>query len=102
MAASFLTLVTATIVAVGSSLNYSMPRISLEFACVVAGLAILIGLPFVSGVFRFFPLVNFPPVGGRRRIAQTSKQCSRRNQNLSVLRAALLAHRVHETAVDLR
>ena len=60
--ALLLTVATATLVAIGIVLNYCVPAIPLEFACVVAGLAILIGLTFLSGLIRFFQLASFPPV----------------------------------------
>ena len=60
--ALLLALATATVVALGNVLNYCVPAIPLEFSCVVAGLAILIGLTFLSGILRFFQLASFPPV----------------------------------------
>ena len=60
--ALLLTFATAAIVGVGISLNYLMLAISLEFACVVAGLAILVGFRFVSGFFRFVQLAGYPTV----------------------------------------
>ena len=60
--ALLLTLATATVVAIGIVLNYCVPAIPLEFACVVGGLAILVGLTLVSGVLQFFQLARFPNV----------------------------------------
>ena len=57
-----LTISTATVVATGIALHYFAPAIPLEFACVVAGLAILIAFAFLSGVLRFLQLARFPPV----------------------------------------
>lgn len=57
--ALLLTLVTATIVAIGFVLNHFVSTIPLEFACVVAGLTILILISLLSGSVRL--VASFPP-----------------------------------------
>jgi hypothetical protein len=59
--ALLLTLGTAMVVAMGTVLSYFVPAIPLEFACVVAGLVILMGLSVLSGVLQFL-VATIPPV----------------------------------------
>ena len=62
ISALLLSVAIATIVGVGRVLNYLVPAVSLEFACVIAGLAILIGFRFVSAFFRFIQLAGYSSV----------------------------------------
>ncbi len=59
--AIMLALDTAMVVGVGTVLNFLLPAIPFEFACVVAGLSVLIGLSMSSGVYQFLR-ASLPPV----------------------------------------
>ena len=58
VAVVLLTVATASVVALGTLLNHFVSSMSLDFAYVVAGLAVLAGLSFLSVVVQFIHLAG--------------------------------------------